>query len=194
MDVFAKPDRIDPDVVANLGPLAPLAGVWEGEEGVDVAPGPEGPVETRYRERLTLEPVGPVENGHQVLYGLRYATTAWPLGEAEPFHEEVGYWLWDPGERQVMRCFMVPRAVLVNAGGTAEPEARRFVLTAELGSVVYGILSNPFLDRAFRTVRYQVEVAVEGEGFRYAEDTQLAIPGRLDLFHHTDTNRLHRVA
>ncbi len=83
------------DILPDLGPLAPLAGVWEGDAGVDVAPGPSGPVETRYHEHLTFEPCGPVVNGPQVLYGLRYSTTAWPLGEASPFHEETGYWLWD---------------------------------------------------------------------------------------------------
>ncbi|MDR4484343.1 MAG: heme-binding beta-barrel domain-containing protein [Nitrospirales bacterium] len=52
-----------------------------------------------------------------MLYGLRYSTVAWPLIQEQPFHEEVGYWLWDAATQQVMRCFMVPRGVLVNAGG-----------------------------------------------------------------------------
>ena len=193
MDVFEQPASLSADVVGNLGPLAPLVGVWEGDEGVDVAPAAEGPAETRYRERLTFEPVGPVVNGPQVLYGLRYATTAWPRGEEDAFHEEVGYWLWDPRDRQVMRCFMVPRAVLVNAGATVAPDARRFTLSAEVGSETYGILSNRFLDEAFKTIRYEVEVTLHEDGsFSYAEDTVLAIHGQGEPFHHTDRNRLTR--
>lgn len=195
MDVFNKPLSPDKDIVKNLGPLAPLAGVWEGDQGVDVAPARKGPVETRFRERLTFEPVGPVVNGPQVLYGLRYATTAWPLDQDEAFHEEVGYWLWDARDRQVMRCFMVPRGVTVLAGGTADAQARSFRLTAQAGSETYGVLSNPFLDKAFKTVRYELTVTLGDDGsFSYAEDTQLKIAGQTDVFHHTDKNTLRRVS
>jgi len=62
--------------IRNLGPLAPLVGVWEGDEGIDIAPTPEGPAESRYREHLVLEPFGPVKNREQHLYALRYSTTA----------------------------------------------------------------------------------------------------------------------
>ena len=73
MDVFEKPNNPDPNIIENLGPLGPLVGIWEGEKGVDVAPSRQGPVETPFRERVTFEPLGPVVNGPQVLYGLRYA-------------------------------------------------------------------------------------------------------------------------
>ena len=176
-----------------LGPLAPLAGIWEGDAGVDIAPASSGSRETRYRERLSLEPFGPVTNGPQTLYGLRYATTAWPVGEAEPFHEETGYWLWDAERRLVMRCFMVPRGVTILAGGDAAPDARAFRMAAECGSETFGILSNPFLDAAFKTVRYELAVTIQDDGcFSYEEDTQLAIPGQAAPFHHTDRNTLTR--
>ena len=152
MDVFNKPTAIDEDILKNLGPLTPLAGIWEGEEGIDISPSRSGPVETKFRERLTFDPMGPVVNGPQVLYGLRYTKTAWPLGEKKPFHEEVGYWLWDAQSRQVMRCFIVPRGVTVLAGGPADPKATCFELGAEVGSETFGINSNPFLDQAFKTV------------------------------------------
>ena len=120
---------------------------------------------------------------------------AFRIGEAVSFHEETGYWLWDPRERQVMRCFIVPRGVAVIAGGTVAPDARRFTLTATLGSPTYGICSNQFLDREFRTVRYELIVTVNDDGsFSYDEDTQLQLPGRPDVFHHRDKNTLRRVA
>ena len=183
------------ETIANLGPLAPLAGRWEGEEGLDVAPARGGGAKTRFREEILFEPMGPVVNGPQTVYGLRYSTTAWPLGEPDPFHEEVGYWLWD-GERQtVMRLFTVPRGVTVVAGGRALPDARAFRMEASLGSTTFGILSSPFLDQAFRTIHYELDVRVLESGeFEYREDTVLQLEGAADPFHHTDENRLRRLA
>ncbi|TAJ10781.1 MAG: DUF1794 domain-containing protein [Nitrospirae bacterium] len=113
---------------------------------------------------------------------------------AGPFHEEVGYWLWDPKEKQVLRCFIVPRGVSGIAGGTAEPTAKSFTLSAEAGSETYGICSNRFLDRAFKTVRYELTVTVHNtQTFSYEEDTQLRIKGQGQPFHHRDKNRLKRM-
>ena len=183
------------DLIKQLGPLAALAGVWEGDKGADVAPSDDrGTEQNQFRERMTFEPMGPVRNHEQVLYGLRYATVARRIGEADPFHEEVGYWLWDPGEGQVLRCFIVPRGVALIAGGTAAPSSTTFTLVAEAGSDTYGICSNRFLDKEFKTVRYELTVTVLDQNrFHYKEDTQLRMPGRSDLFHHTDENTLTRV-
>jgi hypothetical protein len=183
------------DDVEKLGPLGPLAGVWEGGKGTDTAPDDDRGTEiNKYRERLVLEPIATVENHEQKLQGLRYATTAWRLGEDDPFHEELGYWLWDAEARQVLRCFMVPRGVSVIAGGTVEPDARSFALSAEVGSETYGICSNRFLDEEFKTVRYELTVTIhDRDSFSYREDTQLRIKGQADLFHHTDENTLRLV-
>ncbi len=182
------------EMIAQLGPLGPLAGIWEGEKGGDVAPSDDRGIERNaYRERLVLEPIGLVENHEQKLHGLRYATTAWRLGEADPFHEEVGYWLWDAAARQVMRCFMVPRGVVVMAGGTVEPGARSFRLVAEVGSATFGICSNPFLDREFRTERYELAVTLnDADSLTYEEHTWLRIKGQEKLFDHSDTHTLRR--
>lgn len=183
------------EILGKLGPLAALAGVWEGEKGADVAPADDRGLENnRYRERLVFVPFGPVDNHEQSLFGLRYTTTAWRLGADEPFHEETGYWMWDAAAEQVFRCFIVPRGITVLAGGTVEPDARSFELVATLGSTTYGICSNPFLDREFRTERYELRVTLHDDGsFTYEEDTQMRMPGRAELFHHTDQNTLRRV-
>lgn len=182
--------------IVNLGPLAPLAGIWEGTKGGDVSPDddPTQVEHNKFRERLVLDPIGRVDNHAQMLYGLRYSTTAWRIGAAESFHEEVGYWLWDAANKQVMRCFIVPRGVSVIAGGTAEPNARTFSLRADQGSNTYGICSNQFLDVEFKTVRYELKVTVhDANSFSYEEDTVLKMKGQTDLFHHTDRNTLTRV-
>ncbi len=185
------------DIIKNLGPLAGLVGIWEGDKGDDVAPSDDRKTETnKFRERMTFEPLGASVNNHeQTLYGLRYSTIAWKIGESEPFHEELGYWLWDPKAKQVMRCFMVPRGVSVIAGGTAESQAKSFELIAKVGSDTYGICSNLFLDQEFKTVRYELKVTIhDSNSFSYEEDTQLKIKGQKEIFHHRDKNRLKRIS
>jgi hypothetical protein len=184
------------EILKNLGPLAQLAGTWEGDKGDDVSPSDSRETErNKFKERITFVPFGPVNNHEQQLFGLKYTTTAWRLGETDAFHEEVGYWLWDPKEKQVMRSFMVPRGVVVLAGGTVEPSATEFFLSADVGSSTYGICSNKFLDREFRTVRYELKIKVQGKDFfRYEEDTQLLMKNHDKLFHHTDSNTLKRVS
>lgn len=185
----------DDAIISGLGPLSALAGIWEGDQGLDEAPSSSrGRMETAYRERIVFEPMGPVTNHEQQLFGLRYSTTAYPVGQEDPFHEELGYWLWDAAEGQVMRCFLVPRGVTILAGGDAGPEDRSFSLAAEVGSEIYGISSNRFLDREFKTVRYELTVTLEDKDrFRYEEDTQLLLKDRSDVFHHRDSNVLQRI-
>ena len=181
-------------IIDNLGPLAPLAGIWESDFGVDTSRIHSVETVTKYRERAVFEPIGPVNNGPQKLFGLRYSMTAWPLGSDDAFHEELGYWLWDGEAKQVMRCFMVPRSVLVCAVGSAEANAKSFEMSAKEGDEMAGILSTPFLVKAFKTVQYLLKVTVHDDGtFSYEEDTQLKIHGQEDIFHHTDANTLSKV-
>ncbi len=179
-----------------LGPLSRLAGTWEGDKGDDLAPAvpDRGPTGSKFRERIVFEPIGQVDNHEQVLSGLRYRTTAWRIGTDDPFHEEVGYWLFDAERELVMRCFIVPRGVSVIAGGKAGKDATSFDLEAKLGSPTFGICSNPFLDAEFKTVRYTLKVELHGDDeWSYDEDTIMEVKGRDEPFHHTDANRLRRV-
>src|SRR5512138_1756553 len=108
------------DASNPLGPLAALVGTWEGDTGTDIAPAaPDrmASATSRYRERLTIEPIGMVDNHDQKLCGLRYFTTAWRIGQPDGFHQDTGYWLWDAHHGQVMRAFVVPRGVTILAGG-----------------------------------------------------------------------------
>lgn len=176
----------------ELGPLEGLQGTWEGAEGLDVAYSNErGAVaDTHFRERTTFDPFGPVDLGRQVLYGLDYRTAAWRGTEESPFHTEVGYWLWDAGEGQVMRCFVVPRGSMVLAGGWSEPDADILHMEAEAGSETYGILSSRCLAEQARTVRYEVTVAVGDGAFSY-EETSTIVHGCLgEVLEHTDRNTL----
>jgi len=181
------------EIIANLGPLAPLAGTWVSDQGIDTSRIHSEETITKFRERIVFEPLGPTKNGPQELYGLRYSTVCWRLEEENPFHEELGYWLWDKDQEQVLRCFLVPRGILINAGGYVRADSRSFHLEAEIGSETYGILSNRYLHDSYKTKRYTLDVAINGDGtFSYSEDTQLWIPVKQEIFHHTDQNTLAR--
>ncbi|MDZ4827734.1 MAG: heme-binding beta-barrel domain-containing protein [Actinomycetota bacterium] len=76
-----------------MGPRAGLIGEWEGDGGLDPAfSHAKGEViDTPYREKVTMKPFGPVDNGSQHLYGLDYRSAMWRGSEENPFHTEVGY-------------------------------------------------------------------------------------------------------
>ncbi|HEX4924169.1 MAG TPA: heme-binding beta-barrel domain-containing protein [Bdellovibrionales bacterium] len=179
----------------QLGPLAALVGVWEGDKGDDIAPSDSRGVERNsYRERITFEQVGPVQNHEQSLNVLRYSTKATRLGETDSFHEELGYWSWEPRTQEVMRSFLIPRGIALIAGGKAEMDARQFRLIATSGSCTFGICVNPFLDREFKILSYTLDLKVLDENtFAYEEDTVLQIQGQKEPFHHRDKNTLKRV-
>jgi hypothetical protein len=178
-----------------LGPLTDLVGIWEGDKGDDIAPSDDrGTENNKYRERITFERISPVQNHEQNLHVLRYSTFAWRLGEKNPFHEELGYWSWEPATSEVMRSFLIPRGIALIAGGKADRMASEFRLEARSGSCTFGICVNPFLEREFKIELYEVTVRIHDRNtISYEQDTVIRMPGRKDLFHHRDKNRLSRV-
>jgi hypothetical protein len=115
-------------------------------------------------------------------------------GEVETFHDQVGYWLWEPAAHIVVHSLAIPRGQVALAAGTADPDATEFEVSATAGSEVYGILSNPFLERAFRTVSFRIRVTVHDDNtWSYEEHTELRIPDREGLVDHVDCNTLTRI-
>jgi len=143
---------------------------------------------------MVFEPTGRVDNHEQKLFGLRYSTKVWRIGADDPFHEELGYWMWDAASNVIIRSFMPPRGMAILAGGEAEAEAHTFSLEAKAGSQVFGICSSPFLTEEFKTVRYTLAVDLSTEGsLHYEEHTYMKLKGKEDLFDHSDINTLKRV-
>jgi len=193
-DIFTEPDG-DPDTLANLGPLAPMAGIWEGVRGADEHPVAEGTEQNTFVERYELQPIDRQTNGPQLFYGLRYHTHIVKPGEAETFHDQVGYWLWEPMTETVTLTLGIPRGQVLLASGHAAADATDFELHATVGSEVYGILSNPFLDKAFRTLSYRIHVTTNADGtWTYEEEGILDIPDREEPYRHIDRNTLTRIA
>jgi len=172
-----------------------MAGEWEGEGGLDTAysHAQEKVLGTPYREKCTLKPFGPVDNGHQHLYGLDYRSAMWRGDEENPFHTEVGYWLWDASTGEILRGFVVPRGITVLAGGTAAAEAASFTLRATKGGTQYSIGENQYLAKNASTLSYEVTFTVDDDAWSYDETTMLSMKEFDKPFAHTDHNSLHRV-
>ena len=193
-DIYSEPADIDVHTLRNLGPLTRLAGRWQGTRGVDVNPKPEGPRTQAYVETIDLEPIDPQANGPQLLYGLRYHEHVVRPGEVETYHDQVGYWLWEPATGMLLQSLSIPRGQTALAMGSAAADATRFELTAKRGALRNGIVSNPFLEDAFRTIEYRIAVTLNDDGtWSYEEDTVLLVRGRTEPFHHTDRNTLTRI-
>jgi hypothetical protein len=194
-DVYTEPSNIDFDTLANLGPLRPMAGIWEGQRGLDVKPKAEGPKKQAFVERIELQPIDPQTNGPQLLYGLRYHTHITKPDQVKTYHEQVGYWLWEPATNTVIHTLTIPRGMTTMASGHAMPDARTFQLFATQGAQDWGICSAPYLLYAFKTVEFRLKVTINDDGtWGYEEDTVLKIHGQDELFHHTDRNLLRKVA
>jgi hypothetical protein len=202
-DIYTEAARHD-DTLAHLGPLRSLAGIWTSDTGADVHPvGPGSDITGRvvnsdehnvFVERYELQPIDPQTNGPQLFYGLRYHTHIVKPGEVETFHDQVGYWLWEPAAHTILHMVAIPRGQVVLAAGKADSDASEFEVSASMGSESFGILSNPFLERAFDTVGFHLRVTVNDDGtWSYEEHTQMRIPDRKGLVDHVDRNRLKRI-
>ena len=194
-DIFTEPEDVDPDTLANLGPLRALAGVWEGRKGIDLNPKAEGPERREYLERIEMQPIDPQANGPQLLYGLRYHIHINTEEEEITFHDQVGYWLWEPATGLIMQTLAIPRGQSALAAGRAKADGSGLSVRAERGSTEYGITSTAFLEYAFRTDTYELQISFNPDGtWSYVSDTMLSVHGRTEPFRYRDRNTLTKVA
>ena len=194
-DIFTEQEDVDPDTLANLGPLRRLAGVWQSAKGIDVNPKAEGPERRNYIERIEMQPIDPQANGPQLLYGLRYHTHINTREEDIAFHDQVGYWLWERETGMVMQSLTIPRGQVALAVGHAKPDDMTLVVSATRGQLNYGICSTDFLEYAFRTDSYRLEITFNPDGsWSYVSDTMLTVRGQKEPFRHRDVNTLVKIA
>jgi hypothetical protein len=141
-------------------------------------------------------PIPVVENGKQVMEGLTYQMTAWRHGEEamDPFHDEVGYLLWDKINGEVMRCFAVPRGLSFLAGGSAGPRDRKLTFKAVPGDKTYGMTQNKHLLERATALSFESTFVFNADGtFSYTSDLVLKLAATGAEMHHTDANTLHMV-
>src|SRR5437762_11588641 len=145
-DLFTEPSNIDVNTLKNLGPLSEMAGIWEGSRSLDIPPKPlSAPVRQAFIEHTELQPIDPQANGPQLFYGLRYHTHIVKPGEVETYHDQVGYWLWEPATGNLIQTLAIPRGQVAMAFGRAAREATSCELVATRGSAMHGICSHALL-------------------------------------------------
>lgn len=178
----------------NFGPLTELIGTWKGQDGVDIAPDPDGKETNPYYEEITFSPVGGVTNAEsQNLVTLHYRQTVKRKSDGEVFHDETGYWMWDADAKTIMHSLVIPRAVCVLAGGQYAGEISedgRVVLSVAAGidDKKWGIIQSPFMLEKARTTAFKHKIIVGNGKLTYSETTTVDIYGK--IFEHTDGNDL----
>jgi hypothetical protein len=193
-DIFTEPQDYSVNTLEQLGPLTGMAGIWEGIRGLDVKPKAEGPKKQAYVERIELQPIDPQTNGPQLFYGLRYHTHITKPDQIKTYHDQVGYWLWEPATGNLIHTLTIPRGMITMASGHAVADAKQFELSAKEANRHAGISSNPFLDYAFRTVEFHIKISINTDGtWSYEQDTVMKIKDQAELFHHVDNNTLHKI-
>lgn len=182
----------------DYGPLASLVGTWKGDKGVDRAPEPDGEERSPYYETIVFEAAGDVTNAEkQTLSVVRYHQVVSRKSNDEVFHDQVGYWLWDPADNTIVETFVIPRAVAVVAGGTLAPPATAgdelvFDVASKAGDDEFGISQAAFMFQQAKTTAFTHTITVKGDEMRYSETTVLDIYDKKS-YEHTDVNTLSRV-
>ncbi len=183
----------------KLGPLTWLVGYWEGNGGADVSyhNQDDETTETGYFEKAWFKPSPIQENGKQILWGLNYGMRAWRHGEEamDPFHDEVGFLLWDKANSQIMRTVVFGRGIAMLAGSDAKPGDRVLHFDAKPGDPNYGIVQNKYLSQRAELRSFKSTFTFNDDNTFMYEQTlvlKLAALGGKEM-DHTDKNTLHMV-
>ncbi|MGH6873312.1 MAG: heme-binding beta-barrel domain-containing protein, partial [Rhizomicrobium sp.] len=169
--------------------------IWDGAKGIDLNPKAAGPEQRDYIERIAMQPIDPQANGPQLFYGLRYHVHINTPEEDITFHDQTGYWLWEKATGLVLQTLAIPRGQVALSSGFAKPDDSTLVVTARRGETEYGICSTAFLEYAFRTDSFRLEITFNPDGsWSYVSDTMLAVRGQAEPFRHRDVNTLRKIA
>ncbi len=179
----------------DYGPLAVLIGTWTGDNGLDVAPESDGIEQNPYYETITFEAAGDVTNAEQrTLSIVRYHQVVQRKSNDKVFHDQVGYWLWDPADNSIVECFTIPRGVAVVANGTlgeVDDPWQELVLEVRTDPGSDWIAQTPFMAANASTTGFAHRLTVRGDNMSYSETTLLDIYEQSG-FEHVDENTLQR--
>lgn len=194
-DIYTEPSNLDFNTLANLGPC--VAWLESGRAPRDLTSNrrPKVPNSRSTSNGSSFNPSTCRPTARNFFYGLRYWTHIVKPDQVKTYHDQIGYWLWEPATGAVIHSLAIPHAQAALAAGTAAVDATSFEVSATRGRTDYGICSTPFLEHAFRTDSFRIRVTINPDGtWSYFEDTVLIIPGVKEPFHHTDRNTLTRIA
>ena len=179
----------------DYGPLALLAGEWQGHDGMDIAPEADGSEQNPFYESIVFEAIGDVTNAErQTLAALRYQQVVRRKSNDEVFHNETGYWIWDAEQSLVMQTLTIPRGVSLVAGGPyrigQDGTPTVLEVRSAIGDPDWTISQSPFMRDHAKTVEFTHTVSVGQAILTYSETTLVDIYGK--QFEHTDENSLIR--
>lgn len=178
----------------EFGPLAALIGEWTGDHGVDIAPEPDGQETNPYFETITYDPVSGLKNAEsQSLEVIHYRQIVQRKSDGAVFHDETGYWMWEPDTRTVMHSLTIPRGVCVLAGGVyageKDSDGRTVIeVAASLTDERWKIIQSPFMQANASTTSFSQKMIVGNGRLSYMQTTMLDIYDK--TFEHTDQNDL----
>lgn len=179
----------------DYGPLTQLIGEWKGDRGIDVAPEPDETERNPFYETITIEAAGDVTNAEeQVLSIVRYHQKVFRKSNDKQFHDQFGFFTWDPTTDVITHSFVIPRGVAVIAGGKVISDKDgeiQIKVDAADGDKDWGISQAPFMRDKARTISFTQTITVKGDSMDYDERTLLDIYGR--EFDHVDKSELSRV-
>lgn len=112
----------------------------------------------------------------------------------DPFHDEIGFLLWDKADGQVIRNVVFGRGIAILAGSDAGPRDTVLRFDAKPGDPSYGILQNKYLmQRAEIRDFTSTFTIIDADTFSYTSDLLLRLAATGTEMHHTDENTLTRV-
>ena len=185
---------MDNIIETDYGPLKNLIGIWNGDEGVDIAPDHDGEENNPYFETMTFSAGGDVTNAEaQTLAIVHYRQQVQRKSNSKVIHDQTGYWIWDASTNTVMHSFVIPRAVCVLAGGQytgkQDPEGRVILeLASGINDAKWKIIQSPFMQENASTTEFRQKVIVGNGMLKYTQTTIVDIYGK--TFEHTDCNEL----
>ena len=178
----------------DYGPLQELIGIWQGDKGLDIAPEPDGSENNPYYETINYSACGDVTNAEtQVLSAIYYHQIVTRKADNKVFHDQTGYWMWDPERQLIMHSLTIPRAVCVLAGGqyTGSKTPTGSVIlevVANVDNSDWAIIQSPFMQASAKTTAFSQSITVGNGKLSYAQTTMVDIYGK--TFEHTDKNEL----
>jgi len=178
------------------GPLKQLIGVWEGSDGADISPEPDGTESNPYYETLEFSEADCVDNAEeQHLVALHYRQVVSRKTTKKVFHQETGFIIWDENAGQIIKTLAIPRGLSLVAGSSplvlySDQTGFEFEVFSAIDDADWKIANGPFLQTKARTLSYRHKMTVSDNRLSYQQTMMLAIYGR--EFEHTDQNELIR--
>ncbi len=181
--------------VVDYGPLNGLIGTWTGDRGIDVAPEPDGIERNPFYETIVFEAAGDVDNANrQFLNIVRYHQKVYRKSNDEQFHDQVGYFTWEPATGAITQSFVIPRGVgVVASGKVISEENGKIIITMDALDEPdnQGVCQTAFMRENARTLSFTQTIILQGDELSYDERTMLFIYDH--EFEHVDKSKLTRI-